>query len=130
MATINRAAWGKRLGEQMALIVPRHGGEYPAPLYAGAPPAAPTVTSHVAAQQIKRPSAGLRAQVLSALQAEPRTCEELEAALGLPHQTCGPRIRELALLGHVRDSGARRLTRSGREAIVWHAALDGPSGTL
>lgn len=128
MTTINRAAWGKRLGEQMALIVPRHGGEYPA-LYAGAPPAAPTVTSHVAAQRVKPRTAGLRVHVLNALRELPQTCEELETRLGLPHQTCGPRIRELALLGQVTDSGARRVTRSGREAIVWCAALDGPTDT-
>lgn len=40
------------------------------------------------------------------------TCAEVEQALRLPHQTASARIR---------DSGARRLTPSGRKAIVWVA---------
>ncbi len=47
------------------------------------------------------------------------TCDELELFCKLTHQTAGPRLRELFLSGRIKDSGLRRLTRSGRKAIVW-----------
>jgi hypothetical protein len=47
------------------------------------------------------------------------TCDETEEALDLVHQTCSPRITELRLGHMIEDSGARRLTRSNRRAIVW-----------
>jgi len=106
---------------QLPLLVPGTAGEYPA-LYGGAPPNVEQDTSRLAAQTVRVPSAKLRERVLDALRLEPRTCDELEAALGLPHQTVGPRIRELVQLGQVRDAGVRRPTRSGRGAIVWSVA--------
>ena len=47
------------------------------------------------------------------------TCDEVECALGLRHQTASARICELSEEGRVADSGERRLTRSGRKAVVW-----------
>lgn len=50
------------------------------------------------------------------------TCDEVEIVTGLKHQTASARIRELALKGLIKDSGKRRLTRSGRKAVVYEPA--------
>lgn len=47
------------------------------------------------------------------------TCHEVEHRTGLAHQTASARIRDLREKGHLRDSGKRRPTGSGRAAIVW-----------
>jgi hypothetical protein len=78
-----------------------------------------------AAQEMRRPSRQLRALVSDYIRAQGATgatCDEVELWSRLPHQTCGPRIRELVQLGLVVDSGTRRPTRSGRAAIVWRVA--------
>lgn len=53
------------------------------------------------------------------------TCWEVERALALIHQTAGPRIWELRLAGRVADSGQRRMTGSGRQAVAWVALPEG-----
>jgi len=53
------------------------------------------------------------------------TCDEVELQLYLRHQTASARVRELAQKGHIKDSGERRATRSGRTAIVWVAVEPG-----
>lgn len=50
------------------------------------------------------------------------TCDEIEVALGLRHQTASARIRELVEAGKLVDSDERRPTRSGRDAVVWTEA--------
>lgn len=48
------------------------------------------------------------------------TCDEVEASLGLIHQSCSPRVHELQYKTRdIVDSGARRKTRSGRNARVF-----------
>jgi hypothetical protein len=47
------------------------------------------------------------------------TDDEIEYNTGLRHQTASARRRELVILGKIKDSGRRRLTRSGRRATVW-----------
>jgi hypothetical protein len=58
------------------------------------------------------------------------TCDEVEAVLNMPHQTISARINELMKAHKPRgeeeerpqmlfDSGARRKTRHGQQAIVW-----------
>lgn len=47
------------------------------------------------------------------------TCDEVERFAGLSHQTASARLRGLAKRGAIRDTGLRRPTRSGRNAIVW-----------
>jgi DNA adenine methylase len=47
------------------------------------------------------------------------TCDEVEVALEMKHQTASARLRELALEGEIADSGERRRTRSGCKAAVW-----------
>lgn len=46
------------------------------------------------------------------------TCDEVENALELKHQTASARIRELAQMGLIAPRGVRK-TRSGRNATVW-----------
>jgi len=50
------------------------------------------------------------------------TCDEVEVALGLRHQTASSLINHLFKNGRIREAfgeGATRKTRSGRSAIVW-----------
>jgi hypothetical protein len=47
------------------------------------------------------------------------TCDEVEVREALAHQTASARIRGLYLKGLVVESGKKRKTRSGRNAIVW-----------
>jgi hypothetical protein len=51
------------------------------------------------------------------------TCDEVEAALAMRHQTASARIYELRHMSRLVDSGMRRTTRSGRLAVVWVAAM-------
>jgi len=46
------------------------------------------------------------------------TCDDVEVALGMKHQTASARIRELAQIGLIASRGVRK-TRSGRNATVW-----------
>jgi hypothetical protein len=47
-----------------------------------------------------------------------KTCDEVDVGLHMRHQMASARIRELVLGGRLRDTGHRRLTRSGRLAAV------------
>ena len=47
------------------------------------------------------------------------TCDEVERALKMSHQTASARIRGLFKNGRLKDSGQRRMTRSKRKATVW-----------
>lgn len=61
-----------------------------------------------------------RRRILAAIQAaghEGKTCDELEAQLGLSHQSCSARCSELKRSGAVRERGYR-LTRTGSKAGV------------
>lgn len=49
------------------------------------------------------------------------TCYEIVTRRNMLHQTISPRITELSGKGWLRDSGKRRRTKTGREAIVWVA---------
>lgn len=66
---------------------------------------------------------GDKTRVLARLRALGRTGatdEELQKHLGKLHRQCPPRFY-LVQDGLVEDSGRRRLTESGRPAIVWVA---------
>ncbi len=81
-------------------------------------------TSVSAAEAMKPKAAAIRLRLLAELQLRGgtgATCDELEQAFGMSHQTVSARLREMNLKGTILDSGARRKTRSGRAAIVWHA---------
>jgi DNA-binding transcriptional ArsR family regulator len=64
-----------------------------------------------------------RSAILGMLRDEAQTCDDLMERHGLEHQSASAAINWLMRHGFVRDSGFRRLTRSGRMAIVWEAAL-------
>jgi predicted ArsR family transcriptional regulator len=49
------------------------------------------------------------------------TCDQIEDYMGIKHQTASARLKGLADKGLIRDSGARRPTRSGRAARVYVA---------
>jgi hypothetical protein len=80
-----------------------------------------TETSREAGESIKEYLGRLEAMVLDYIRARGSygaTCDEIEIALGMSHQTasarcCGLKIREL-----IRPDGRRRPTRSGRNADV------------
>lgn len=46
------------------------------------------------------------------------TCDEVEVALGLRHQTASARCYELKHMGWIYETNDRRPTRSGRKAVV------------
>lgn len=47
------------------------------------------------------------------------TCDEVEQALNMKHQTASARVNELMNGGYIHNSGRKRATSSGRAAIVW-----------
>ena len=57
------------------------------------------------------------------------TCDELETKLDRSHQSMSSAIRGGVKQGLITDSGFRRKTRSGRQAIVWQA-VDSPSSWI
>lgn len=92
-------------------------------LYDGTPPhVRGSETSKEAAESIKPKAAILRARCLSVVEASGingATCDEVEAATGLLHQSASARVRELVQMGAIMPNGERRLTRSGRSAQVY-----------
>jgi hypothetical protein len=77
-------------------------------------------TSTAAAASVAGKISDMHSQILSEVfEAGGRTCEEVELALGMRHQTATARIRELVLLKRLVDSGDRRNTKSGRKARVY-----------
>lgn len=63
----------------------------------------------------------VRRHLIAAERRDPpgHTCDELEVITGGRHQSVSARVRELVLAGIAYDSAVRRLTRSGRKAVVW-----------
>ena len=57
------------------------------------------------------------------------TCDELETVLSRSHQSVSSAIRGGVKQGLAMDSGLRRKTRSGRQAIVWKS-IDSPSSWI
>lgn len=91
-------------------------------LYGGRPPfVRGSDTSEEAAESVIGITGKLRRMVYEEIwrASDGRTCDEVEERLGMRHQTASARIRELSQKGHIRDSGLRRTTRSGRPATVW-----------
>lgn len=94
-----------------------------------------SATSRAAAESMTESAATIRSKVLAAVVAAGSagmTCDEIEVALGLRHQTASARVRELAKAGAIRSAWQAgppnlrhkktRLTRSGRSAQVWIVA--------
>lgn len=87
--------------------------------YADRAPHSNETTSKEAAKSMKPHTSRLAQRILEQIRLHPSTCEEVEQATGLPHQTVSARIRALVLDGIVENSGDKRPTESGRRAIVW-----------
>lgn len=93
------------------------------PLFS-APAQAHSDTSVAAADAIRPSATVIRSRVLRAIVAAGEagaTDEELQDGLVLSGSTQRPRRVELVAQGAVVDSGIRRKTRSGRQAVVWMA---------
>ena len=108
-----------RLPGQLALPLDGAAGEV---LYDGLPPhVRGSDTSLDAAVSVVDDVRRIRRRILWHVAACPEgaTCDEVEVALGLIHQTCSARIRELVLLDCLVDTGARRKTRRRRPAAVY-----------
>lgn len=86
-----------------------------APFVSGSP------TSEAAAASMAPHAGTVRDDVLKYIKSTGHgaTCDEVEAALNLRHQTASARVRELAKTMRIMDSGTTRPTRSGRKAVVW-----------
>jgi hypothetical protein len=79
-------------------------------------------TMHEAAEFQRLVSGPTRVTVLGVVRRRGQlgaTDDELERLTGMLHQSASARRRELVQMGWVEDSGARRQTRSGRNAAVW-----------
>jgi hypothetical protein len=82
-------------------------------------------TSAAAAISMSRDAPRLRELVLFTVRASGTrgmTCEEIETHLDMRHQTISARVNELRNGEWIKDSGARRYTRSNRRAVVWVAS--------
>jgi len=105
-------------------------------LYNGTMPhARGSQTSELAAKSMEKSISGLRRDVLDCVSARPdgATCDEVELALSMRHQTASARCRELMLMGKLErrmdptiGREIRRLTRSGRTASVLFATTASP----
>lgn len=76
-------------------------------------------TSYDAAATMEEASGRYERMVFRLIEQIPRTCDECERLLNAKHQNISARIRSLFLKGIIIDSGKRRKTRSGRNAVVW-----------
>lgn len=88
-----------------------------------------TATSRDAAVSIKPQVNRLCSEVLRCIRKSTNgmTCDEVEIALDMPHQTCSARFRDLAKCEPpfiikkkgLDGNGLKRGTRTGRGAFVW-----------
>lgn len=78
-------------------------------------------TSREAALRALPGTATRRYQVLATIAGSPTgmTDDEIITSQRMPHQSVGPRRLELVEGGWIEDSGQRRKTRTGADAIVW-----------
>jgi predicted transcriptional regulator len=94
------------------------------PLFAFVPYVRGSDTSRAAADSMAPHVSAIESDVLAYVKRKHgygSTCDEIEYAMGLAHQTASARLKGLADKGLIRDSGARRKTRSGRAARVYVA---------
>jgi len=78
-----------------------------------------TDTSAAAHEAIAPHAAAMRLKVLTHIrEVDGATCDEIEIALGMKHQTASARLTELVKSGHAYKTICRRPTRSGCSARV------------
>jgi predicted ArsR family transcriptional regulator len=88
--------------------------------FVGAPYAKNSDTSREAAESIVGISSTMNDLILEIIARRGgATCDEIEAALGLRHQSASARLWDMERKGKVEKSSARRTTRSGRSAAVY-----------
>lgn len=89
--------------------------------YVNGVPCAQSATSRSAAASIVGSVSAMRAQIVEAVNTfeQGLTCDEIEVLFDMKHQTASARCRDLVKAEKIIDSGERRLTRSGRAAIVY-----------
>lgn len=79
--------------------------------------------SQQAHETIKPDKKRLQAMIIGYLRtcgAAGATCDQMEVALNLSHQTCSPRVNELMKAQKILPlTDYKRMTRSGRRATVW-----------
>ena len=79
-------------------------------------------TSEAAANDVKSVAGAMRTRILEWISDRGfpgATCDEVEVALSMKHQTASARISELSSSGMLADSGHRKPTRSGSFAVMW-----------
>lgn len=84
-----------------------------------------SATSKAAADSVAECAGNLRDRVRTCIAdtgAAGMTCDEIETALELRHQTASARIVELVASGAILKTNRTRLTRSGRAAAVYVVA--------
>ncbi len=94
------------------------------PLISGATPET-RATSTEAAERIVETKDTQRQRVYEAIRDSGRngmTDDQIQEDLGIEGNSQRPRRRELQALGRIQLSTLRRLTRSGRTAVVWVVA--------
>jgi predicted ArsR family transcriptional regulator len=80
-------------------------------------------TSRDAAESMRPHVSELEREILEFVRSDGgATCDEVEDCMGIAHQTASARLKGLADKGLIKDSGARRPTRSGRAARVYVVA--------
>jgi hypothetical protein len=93
------------------------------PLYDGHPPSEHgSDTSMAAATEIEAVGPLLRRAVYAWVCRRGErgaTCDEVEVAMGMPHQTASARLRELEMLKELDKTNEKRRTRTGRWARVY-----------
>lgn len=93
-------------------------------LYPNAPgfyPSAPE-TSRQSAKAAAPRDKPLRQLCEEILSIKPMTADECAEKLGVDRLSIRPRISQLFKLGKIEDSGLRRQTISGSDAVVWQLA--------
>lgn len=120
------------MNEQMEMFHPSNGlGRYKETVAINTPTVAirhdATDTSREAGEKAK-PNSGKQRELIhfwvkwaGKSEAKGMTADELSMLLELPAQSVSARINGLHKDGHIMDSGERRRTRYGRNAIVWVA---------
>ena len=86
------------------------------------PYAADSETSEYAAEMIESSASSMRGDIFRLMKTRGErgmTCNEVERALHMRHQTASARLYELRHKGLIVDSGQRRVTDSDRWAVVW-----------
>ena len=89
------------------------------------PPSSNSTTSKEAAKEIEPHVPNLR-EIVYMIYSRPdgATDEQVCIATGLSGNTVRPRRSEILAAGRIKDSGERRKTMSGRNAIVWVAVQE------